>query len=57
MVERRKELTRRFHRHKKMLKLKRKLALAQTEPDKAKILKKIYALSPEWKEPVAAKKK
>ncbi|HLW68359.1 MAG TPA: DUF6800 family protein [Gemmataceae bacterium] len=56
MVERRSELTRRYHRKKKMLKLKRKLALAQTEPDKAKVLKKIQALSPEWKEPVAKKK-
>jgi hypothetical protein len=55
MVERRSELTRRFHRKKKMLQLKRKLALAQTEPDKAKILKKIHSLSPEWKEPVAKK--
>jgi hypothetical protein len=50
MVERRKELTRRFHRQKKMLKLKRKLALAHTEPDRAKILRKIHCLSPEWKE-------
>ena len=55
MVERRSELTRRYHRKKKLLKLKRKLALAQTEPDKAKILKKIHSLSPDWKEPAAKK--
>ncbi|HEV3146491.1 MAG TPA: DUF6800 family protein [Gemmataceae bacterium] len=55
MVERRSELTRRYHRKKKMLKLKRKLALAKTEPEKAKILKKIHFLSPEWKEPAVKK--
>ena len=50
MVERRSELTRRYQRRKKMLKLKRKLALAHTEPERAKILQKIKLLSPEWKE-------
>jgi len=55
MVERRSELTRRYHRKKKLLKLKRKLAKAQTEPDRAKILNKIRLLSPDWKEPAAKK--
>jgi len=56
MVERRSELNQRYHRRKKMLKLKRKLALAHTEPEKAKILRKIHLLSPEWKEKPAGKK-
>jgi hypothetical protein len=55
MVERRSELTRRYHRRKKMLKLKRKLALAHSEPEKAKILRKIHLLSPDWKEKPAKK--
>ena len=55
MVERKKELKRRFHRKKKIPKLKVKLAAAKTEPEKEKILGKILALSPDWKEPVAAK--
>jgi hypothetical protein len=49
MVERRSELTRRYHRKKKMRKLKNKLAAAATEPDRNKILEKITRLSPEWK--------
>ncbi len=49
MVERRSELTRRYHRKKKMRKLKNKLAAATTEPDRHKILVKISRLSPEWK--------
>jgi hypothetical protein len=51
MVERKKELKRRYHRKKKMPKLKARLAAAKTEPEKAKVLKKILALSPEWQEP------
>ena len=56
MVERKKELKRRFHRKKKIPKLKVKLAAAKTEAEKSKILGKI-SLSPEWvePEPVAAK--
>jgi hypothetical protein len=55
MVERKKELKRRFHRKKKIPKLKVKLAAAKTETEKAKILGKILALSPEWVEPAPAK--
>jgi hypothetical protein len=56
MVERRSELKRRYHRKKKMLKLKRKLAKAQSDPERAKILQKIHLVSPDWKEPAPAKK-
>ena len=55
MVERKAELKRRYHRKKKIPKLKAKLALAKTEPEKAKLLGKILALSPEWKEPAPSK--
>jgi hypothetical protein len=50
MVERRMELTRRYHRKKKMRKLKLKLATVQGS-DREKILYKIKMLSPEWTEP------
>ncbi len=50
MVERRIELRRRYHRKKKMAKLKAKLAVAK-ERDKEAILRKIHALSPAWQEP------
>jgi hypothetical protein len=53
MVERRQELTRRFHRKKKMRKLKLKLAAAQGA-DREKILYKIHMLSPWWAEPKPA---
>jgi hypothetical protein len=53
MVERRSELNRRYHRKKKMAKLKAKLAAAKTSHDKEVILKKIHILSPWWTEPVA----
>src|SRR5947209_6654710 len=46
MVERKTELKRRYHRKKKMAKLKAKLAAAKTERDKDTILKKIHVLSP-----------
>jgi Family of unknown function (DUF6800) len=49
MVERRIELTRRYHRKKKMLKLKAKLAAAVNEGERQKIMTKILRLSPEWK--------
>jgi hypothetical protein len=53
MVERRMELTRRYHRKKKMRKLKDKLATVQGS-EREKILYKIHALSPFWKEPAKA---
>jgi hypothetical protein len=53
MVERRIELNRRYHRKKKMQKLKAKLATAQGS-DRDKILYKIHSLSPFWKEPAKA---
>ena len=54
MVERRTELKRRYHRKKKMGKLKAKLAAAKNERDKEVILKKIHVLSPWWTEPAKA---
>ena len=54
MVERRIELTRRYHRKKKMLKLKARLAAAVNEGERQKILAKILRLSPDWK-PLAQK--
>jgi hypothetical protein len=53
MVERRTELNRRFHRKKKLAKLKAKLATAKTNHDKELILKKIHVLSPWWAESAA----
>src|SRR5579862_5276959 len=50
MVERRQELSRRYHRKKKMRKLKSKLTSAQGS-DREKILYKIHMLSPWWAEP------
>jgi hypothetical protein len=55
MVERRKELDRRYNRKRKMAKLKRKLAATSDSREKEKILRKIHLMSPEWKEPAAAK--
>jgi hypothetical protein len=54
MVERRMELKRRYHRKKKMAKLKGKLAAAKTPHEKETILKKIRILSPWWQEPAQA---
>ena len=54
MVERRIELNRRYHRKKKLKKLKAKLAAATAKKDareREKILGKIHLLSPWWKEP------
>ncbi|MGL4551745.1 MAG: DUF6800 family protein [Gemmataceae bacterium] len=51
MVERRKELDQRYSRKKKMLKLKRKLALAKEAKEREVVLKKIKHLSPWWVEP------
>jgi hypothetical protein len=55
MVERRIELRRRYHRKKKLAKLKAKLAAATDSRERDKILKKIRTLSPWWEEPQAAK--
>jgi hypothetical protein len=51
MVERKSELKRRYHRKKKMSKLKAKLANAKDGREREAILKKIHVLSPWWKEP------
>ena len=51
MVERKIELHRRQRRHKKMLKLKRKLALAKDNREREQILQKIRQTSPWWTEP------
>jgi uncharacterized protein DUF6800 len=53
MVERRTELNRRYHRKKKLRKLKTKLATAHGG-DREKIIYKIRMLSPMWKEPAKA---
>jgi hypothetical protein len=53
MVERRTELNRRYHRKKKMAKLKAKLAAARDPRDRDAILKKIHILSPWWEMPDA----
>ncbi len=50
MVERRIELGRRYHRKKKMRKLKARLATAKDGRDKEAILAKIHMLSPWWSE-------
>jgi hypothetical protein len=54
MVERRMELNRRYHRKKKMRKLKAKLANAKSGGEREAILKKIRVLSPWWTEPAKA---
>jgi hypothetical protein len=51
MVERRKELTRRYHRKTKMARLKEKLAHAKDSREREHILKKLHTLSPWWTEP------
>jgi hypothetical protein len=51
MVERRTELKRRYHRKKKMAKLKARLAAVKSNSEREAILKKIHALSPWWQEP------
>ena len=54
MVERRKELDRRYQRKKKMAKLKMKLANAKDGRERETLLKKIHKISPWWTEPKAA---
>ena len=51
MVERRRELDRRYQRKQKLTKLKAKLAAAKEGRDKEAILKKIHVISPFWQEP------
>jgi len=54
MVERRKELDRRYHRKEKLARLKVKFAKAKDGRDKDNILRKIHLLSPWWSEPAKA---
>src|SRR5205807_3507211 len=51
MVERRIELNRRYHRKKKLKKLKSKFRTAKEGREKDGILRKIRILSPWWKAP------
>jgi hypothetical protein len=50
MVERRKELNQRYHRKKKMAKLKGRLAAAKDDKTREAVLGKIRLVSPFWKE-------
>jgi hypothetical protein len=50
MVERRKELNQRYHRKKKMTKLKAKLVAAKDDKAREAVLGKIKMLSPFWTE-------
>ena len=50
MVERRSELKRRYHRKKKLRKLKNRLAATKDHTKREHILRKIKLLSPQWKE-------
>jgi hypothetical protein len=54
MVERRSELKRRYHRKKKLAKLKARLAAAKDNRERDAVLKKIRILSPWWTEPASA---
>jgi hypothetical protein len=56
MVERRKELDRRYKRKAKLKKLKAKLAIAKEGREKDLVIKKIRVLSPFWEEPAEVKK-
>jgi hypothetical protein len=51
MVERKIELNRRYHRKKKMAKLKARLEAAKSGHEKELILQKIHRISPWWVEP------
>lgn len=53
MVERRMELDRRYHRKKKMAKLKARLAAAKDDKTRDAVLGKIRLISPFWKESAA----
>jgi Family of unknown function (DUF6800) len=50
MVERRKELDRRYHRKQKLAKLKAKLGKAKDGRERDNVLRKIRLLSPWWTE-------
>jgi hypothetical protein len=54
MVERKKELKRRYHRKQKLAKLKARFASAKDGREKDTILHKIHILSPWWTEPAKA---
>ena len=56
MVERRKELNRRYNRKENLRKLKNRLAKAKDSREKEQILKKIHKSSPTWKEPQPVEK-
>jgi hypothetical protein len=51
MVERKKELKQRYHRKRKLAKLKSKLSLAKDPREREKLLQKIHIISPWWTEP------
>jgi len=51
MVERRTELNRRYHRKKKLAKLKARLAEAKSNSEREAILQKIHRISPWWQPP------
>jgi hypothetical protein len=53
MVERRIELNRRYHRKKKMAKLKERLLKAKTTTDRDTIVAKIMRIRPWWNEEIA----
>jgi hypothetical protein len=55
MVERKMELKRRYHRKKKLAKLKAKLAVTKEGREKENLLHKIHILSPWWSPPQVAK--
>jgi hypothetical protein len=55
MVERKIELKRRYHRKKKLHKLKARLAAAKDGAKKELVLEKIRLLSPWWSEPAPEK--
>ncbi len=55
MVERRSELNARYHRKKKLRKLKARLAAAKDTRDRDNVLRKIRLLSPWWTEPAPQK--
>jgi hypothetical protein len=54
MVERKKELKRRYSRKKKMAKLKARLATTKEGRERDTLLRKIHFLSPSWTEPQEA---
>jgi hypothetical protein len=51
MVERRIELKRRYHRKKKLRKLKARLAAAKDSTERRNLVRKIKLISPHWTEP------